>query len=196
MRPGAYVPIAGRLLGVNPIDSLPNYTTTITLRSPASFHRQILQRSTPVRQLPILAMAATLPPVVALGVENTETPKLDSDSPSEIEREEMEVNLQIEGSEKRGLKRRASSSWGEGSGDSPSRKRLKDENVGQKGSTDSRTSGPTDAIDQRALIDDLAQELECGCCAALVYSPVTIIPCQHSFCGRWDHLFIPGSGPC
>lgn len=129
-------------------------------------------------------MAATLPSVAALGVENMETTKLDSDSPSEIEREEMEVNLQIEGSGKRGLKRRASSSWGEGSGDSPSRKRLKDENVDQKESTDSRASGPTDTADGRALIDDLAQELECGCCAALVYSPVTIIPCQHSFCGR------------
>jgi len=129
-------------------------------------------------------MAATLSSVVALGVENMETAKLDSDSPSEIEREEMEVNLQIEGGGKRGLKRSASSSWGEGSGDSPSRKRLKDENVGQKESTDSRTGGPTDATDRRSLIDDLAQELECGCCAALVYSPVTIIPCQHSFCGR------------
>jgi len=129
-------------------------------------------------------MAATLPPAAALGVESVETVKLDSDSPSEIEREEMEVNLQIEGSGKRGLKRRASSSWGEGSGDSPSRKRLKDENDGQKEPTHSRASDPTDATDGQALIDYLAQELECGCCAALVYSPVTIIPCQHSFCGR------------
>jgi len=36
MRPGTYVPIAVRLLSVNPIDSLPNYTTTITLHLPRS----------------------------------------------------------------------------------------------------------------------------------------------------------------
>jgi len=129
-------------------------------------------------------MAAMLPPLAALGVENAETAKLDSDSPSQIEQEEMEVNLHIEGSGKRGLKRRASPSWGEGSGDSPSHKRLKDEHVGQEESSDSRTSAPTDTTDRRSLVDDLAQELECGCCAALVYNPVTILPCQHSFCGR------------
>ena len=129
-------------------------------------------------------MAATLPSTPAFGVENVETAKLDSDSPSQIEQEEMEVNLHIEGSAKRSLKRSASSSWGEGSGDSPTRKRLKDGHVGRGESTDSPASGPTDIVDRRALIDDLAQELECGCCAALVYNPVTIIPCQHSFCGR------------
>ena len=141
-------------------------------------------------------MAATLPATTALGVENVETAKLDSDSPSQIEQEEMEVNLHIEGSGKRGLKRRASSSWGEGSGDSPNRKRLKDEPVSQKESTGSRASGHADIADKQTLIDDLAQELECGCCAALVYSPVTIIPCQHSFCGRSDHSFVPNSGAC
>lgn len=171
------------LLSVNPIERLPNCTTTIIPCSPAPFHRRIPPGSISVRQLPILAMAAALPSTAALGVENVETAKLDSDSPSQIEQEEMEVNLHIEGSQKRGLKRRASSSWGEGSGGSPSRKRLKDEPVGQE-STDSPASGPTDITNRRALIDDLAQELECGCCAALVYNPVTIIPCQHSFCGR------------
>jgi len=129
-------------------------------------------------------MAATPPSTAAFGVENVETAKLDSDSPSQIEQEEMEVNLQIEGTGKRGLKRRASSGWGEGSGDSPSRKRLKDEHVGKEESANSPASGPTNIMNRRALIDDLAQELECGCCAALVYNPVTIIPCQHSFCGR------------
>jgi E3 ubiquitin-protein ligase CHFR len=129
-------------------------------------------------------MAAAPPSVAAFGVENVETAKLDSDSPSQIEQEEMEVNLHIDGTGKRSLKRRASSSWGEGSNDSPSRKRLKDEHVGQEESTGSPASGPMDGINRRALIDDLAQELECGCCAALVYNPVTIIPCQHSFCGR------------
>lgn len=129
-------------------------------------------------------MAAAFPSMAAFGMEKAETAKLDSDSPSQIEQEEMEVNLHIEGSGKRGLKRRASSSWGEGSGDSPSRKRLKDEHVSQEKPVDSPASGQTAIVNRRALIDDLAQELECGCCAALVYNPVTIIPCQHSFCGR------------
>ncbi|KAF9651611.1 hypothetical protein BDM02DRAFT_3110352 [Thelephora ganbajun] len=139
-------------------------------------------------------MAATLPSMAGLGVENVETAKLDSDSPSQIEQEEMEVNLHIEGSGKRGLKRRASPSWGEGSSDSLSRKRLKDEHVGQEESTDSSASGLTDTMNRRTLIDDLAQELECGCCAALVYNPVTIIPCQHSFCGSCCVLWIKNGG--
>jgi hypothetical protein len=40
-------------------------------------------------------------------------------------------------------------------------------------------------IDGVALADDLGQELECGCCAAVIYRPVVIIPCQHFFCGRY-----------
>jgi E3 ubiquitin-protein ligase CHFR len=129
-------------------------------------------------------MAAILPSVTALGVENVEASKLDNDSSSQIEQEELEVNLHIEGSGKRGLKRRASLSWGEGSCDSPSRKRPKDEHVGQEKAKDPPPNAPADAIDRPTLIDDLTQELECGCCAALVYNPVTILPCQHSFCGR------------
>lgn len=127
-------------------------------------------------------MAATLPSAVAFGA--VATAKLDNDSSSQIEQEELEVNLHIEGSGKRGLKRRVSSSWDEGSCDSLSRKRLKDGHVGQEKLKDSPSGAPTDIMDRRALIDDLTQELECGCCAALVYHPVTILPCQHSFCGR------------
>ena len=129
-------------------------------------------------------MAAMLPPVATFGVENVETAKLDSDSSSQIEQEELEVNLHIEGSGKRSLKRRASLSWREGSGDSPSRKRLKDDSVNTEGSTNSPTGTTAGVTSKRTVIDDLAQELECGCCAALVYNPVTILPCQHSFCGR------------
>ena len=125
-----------------------------------------------------------LPSVATLGIQNVATAKLDNDSSSQIEQEELEVNLHIEGSGKRDLKRRASSSWGEGSCESPSRKRLKDEHVGQDVSKDSSAGAPTDTMNRRALIDDLTQELQCGCCAALVYNPVTILPCQHSFCGR------------
>ena len=40
------------------------------------------------------------------------------------------------------------------------------------------------AIDGHALADDLAQELQCGCCSELVYKPVIVSPCEHFFCGR------------
>jgi E3 ubiquitin-protein ligase CHFR len=39
-------------------------------------------------------------------------------------------------------------------------------------------------VDGKALSDDLAQELQCGCCSELVYRPVVVSPCQHFFCGR------------
>lgn len=35
------------------------------------------------------------------------------------------------------------------------------------------------------LESELAQELECPCCSALVYRPVVVSPCQHFFCGRY-----------
>ena len=35
------------------------------------------------------------------------------------------------------------------------------------------------------LAEDLAQELQCGCCSELVYRPVVVSPCQHLFCGRY-----------
>ncbi len=39
-------------------------------------------------------------------------------------------------------------------------------------------------VDGEALAEDLGQELECGCCAGLIYKPVVINPCEHFFCGR------------
>ena len=39
-------------------------------------------------------------------------------------------------------------------------------------------------ISGQALADDLEQELQCGCCSALLYRPVIVSPCQHYFCGR------------
>lgn len=41
------------------------------------------------------------------------------------------------------------------------------------------------AIDGNTLAEDLAQELQCGCCSELVYKPVVVIPCDHFFCGRY-----------
>ena len=49
-------------------------------------------------------------------------------------------------------------------------------------------SAPEDVaerIDGEALVEELAQELQCGCCSELVYKPVIVSPCQHFFCGRY-----------
>lgn len=39
-----------------------------------------------------------------------------------------------------------------------------------------------------SLMEEIAQELQCGCCAELVYRPVLVMPCQHFFCGRYGLL--------
>ncbi|KAG9315829.1 hypothetical protein JVU11DRAFT_3478 [Chiua virens] len=44
------------------------------------------------------------------------------------------------------------------------------------------------------LVEDLAQELQCGCCAELVYRPVVVSPCQHFFCGSCCVLWIKNGG--
>lgn len=33
------------------------------------------------------------------------------------------------------------------------------------------------------FVEDLVTELQCGCCAELLYRPVMVSPCQHVFCG-------------
>lgn len=45
-------------------------------------------------------------------------------------------------------------------------------------------SAPKILVDGEALSEDLGQELECGCCSALIYKPVVVNPCEHFFCGR------------
>jgi len=35
-----------------------------------------------------------------------------------------------------------------------------------------------------AFADNMAEELQCGCCSEIVYQPVLVLPCQHFFCGR------------
>lgn len=47
------------------------------------------------------------------------------------------------------------------------------------------------AVDGAALADGLEEELQCGCCSAIVYRPVVVAPCQHFFCGRCVWLPIP-----
>jgi E3 ubiquitin-protein ligase CHFR len=54
---------------------------------------------------------------------------------------------------------------------------------------------PTNIMQTQAVVDgqrlaaDLAQELECGCCSAVVHRPVTVMPCQHFFCGRYANNY-------
>ena len=78
------------------------------------------------------------------------------------------------------LKRPPSPSF-EGVGDEITRKRFKEdssEDIAQ------RPVASTSKYD--AFVEDLAQELQCGCCAELVYRPVVVSPCQHFFCGRYS----------
>lgn len=79
------------------------------------------------------------------------------------------------------LKRSASASFVD-IGEGTSRKRLKED------ASDCQdmmvNEEQTAHIDGDALANDLAQELQCGCCSELVYRPVVVSPCQHFFCGR------------
>ena len=76
------------------------------------------------------------------------------------------------------LKRRATSSP-EDAESSTSRKKLREDMSGEVSAT------PEEPINGQVLADELEQELQCGCCAALVYRPVVVSPCQHFFCGRF-----------
>lgn len=63
--------------------------------------------------------------------------------------------------------------------DESNRKRLK-----ESPHTDSHTSPMSLETPDSKLVEELTQELQCGCCAELVYKPVLVMPCQHFFCGR------------
>lgn len=88
------------------------------------------------------------------------------------------------------LKRRASCNF-DHSDDSSRRKRLK-EDVGDHEETPNEDENPP--LDGQALVSDLEQELECGCCSALVYRPVVVSPCQHFFCGSCIVLWVKNGG--
>lgn len=78
------------------------------------------------------------------------------------------------------LKRVAPSSFEALEGET-SKKRFK-EDLGNEADNDKPVPKPK----YETLTDDLVQELQCGCCAELVYRPVVVSPCQHFFCGRYD----------
>lgn len=79
------------------------------------------------------------------------------------------------------LKRRASPSF-EGLEDDSSRKRKREDQDDALGSV--AGPRPTVTVENPRLADELAEELQCGCCSELVYRPVVVSPCQHFFCGR------------
>ena len=76
------------------------------------------------------------------------------------------------------LKRRASFAC-EDAESSSSRKKFKEEMSGQV------TATPETPINGQIFADAMEEELQCGCCSALVYRPVLVSPCQHFFCGRF-----------
>lgn len=77
------------------------------------------------------------------------------------------------------LKRRASPTFE--IQEDTSRKRIKEDTEDAPSTREGSSSGITT---DNTLIEDLAQELSCGCCSELVYRPVLVAPCQHFFCGR------------
>ncbi|KAI9058378.1 hypothetical protein FKP32DRAFT_1636390 [Trametes sanguinea] len=74
---------------------------------------------------------------------------------------------------------------------STSRKRVREEN--EKVEADGEVDGGA-KVDGSALADNLEEELQCGCCSAIVYRPVVVAPCQHFFCGSCVTLWIRNGG--
>ena len=79
------------------------------------------------------------------------------------------------------LKRSAAEAFEDASDDEASHKKLRDDcGVSAAGPEDDEDK----TVDGPALADNLEEELQCGCCSAIVYRPVVVAPCQHFFCGR------------
>lgn len=74
------------------------------------------------------------------------------------------------------LKRRVSSP----SFETLSRKRIKDDNT-----LADDAANHFNSVSFESFLDELSEQLYCGCCSDLVYKPVLVMPCQHFFCGRW-----------
>ncbi|KAK7048511.1 hypothetical protein R3P38DRAFT_2869823 [Favolaschia claudopus] len=92
------------------------------------------------------------------------------------------------------LKRRASASFPDGSDDTVSRKRMKEEHEDSVVVETHATGENTSSANESSLADQLAQELQCGCCSELVYRPVLFRPCEHFFCGSCCVLWIRNGG--
>ncbi|KAF5330255.1 hypothetical protein D9758_014442 [Tetrapyrgos nigripes] len=89
------------------------------------------------------------------------------------------------------LKRPASPTF-DNSNDETSRKRMR----GEEGCRNENQLSQEMVIasGDSALANDLAQELQCGCCSELVHKPVVVSPCQHFFCGSCCALWIRNGG--
>ncbi|KAI8969631.1 hypothetical protein BD414DRAFT_502933 [Trametes punicea] len=72
-----------------------------------------------------------------------------------------------------------------------SAKRIR-EDIGDLGGGEEVDGGAK--VDGDALADNLEEELQCGCCSAIVYRPVVVAPCQHFFCGSCVTLWIRNGG--
>lgn len=94
----------------------------------------------------------------------------------------------IGGTSSSALKRGPPSSF-EGLEDETSKKRFK-EDLGNEPDCEKSVA----KSGYEALAEDLAQELQCGCCTELVYRPVVVSPCQHFFCGSCCVLWIRNGG--
>lgn len=80
------------------------------------------------------------------------------------------------------LKRRASTSFE--CSDDNSRKRMKEDMEDKP-----YPAGENTLESNARFANQLAEELQCGCCSELVYRPVLVMPCQHFFCGRCVQFF-------
>ncbi|EPQ54559.1 hypothetical protein GLOTRDRAFT_77157 [Gloeophyllum trabeum ATCC 11539] len=87
------------------------------------------------------------------------------------------------------VKRRASPSF-EDCEEGSSRKRLKEDKHRGVDECNERCV----RMDAEQIIDEMEQELQCGCCSGLVYRPVIVSPCQHFFCGSCCMLWIRNGG--
>ena len=81
------------------------------------------------------------------------------------------------------LKRSASEAFEDASDDETTHKKMKDSSKDANG--DDGGANPYGVT----LANNLEEELQCGCCSAIVYRPVVVNPCQHFFCGRCVRTF-------
>ncbi|KAI0670758.1 hypothetical protein C8Q78DRAFT_1031781 [Trametes maxima] len=89
------------------------------------------------------------------------------------------------------LKRTASEAFDDVPEGETSRKRARDDSGDV---SDDGREGSGGKADGGALADNLEEELQCGCCSAIVYRPVVVSPCQHFFCGSCITLWIRNGG--
>ncbi|KDR82670.1 hypothetical protein GALMADRAFT_238141 [Galerina marginata CBS 339.88] len=85
------------------------------------------------------------------------------------------------------LKRRASASFE--CPDDSTRKKMKEEPQDNAHPEENSRPGSLPRF-----VDEIAEELQCGCCSELVYRPVLVMPCQHFFCGSCCVLWIRNGG--